>query len=109
MNNSLFSQHHAYMIWKEAYHVDGINISKKENITQGHLKNLINIFNNNQNKSIVQTIGAFRRVLELRHFEEYNFYKDYKNQKCLNFFDNLKKIHESNKYLFINALKTNQA
>lgn len=109
MNNSLFVQHHAYMIWKEAYHLDGINISKKQNITQNHLNNLINIFKTNESKKVVQAIGIFRRILELRHFEEYNYYKDYKNQKCLTFCDNLSRIGQSSKYLFISALKTSSA
>jgi hypothetical protein len=109
MNNSLFVQHHAYMIWKEAYHLDGINISKKQNITQNHLNNLINIFKMNESKKVVQAIGVFRRILELRHFEEFNYYKDYKNQKCLTFFDNLSRIGQSSKYLFISALKMSSA
>lgn len=47
LNNSLFVQHHAYMIWKEAYHVDDINTKTRQNYYTIHLKNLINVFHSN--------------------------------------------------------------
>ena len=109
INNSLFVQHHAYMIWKEAYHVDDINIKKKQTYITDNIKSLANIFNSYQNKKVIQAIGVFRRVLEMRNFEEYDYYKSYKNKQGVNFYENLKRIQSNNKLIFINALKTNQA
>lgn len=63
INNSLFVQHHAYMLWKEAYHIDDIKIKVKQNNTQSHLRNLFEIFREHQNKKTIQAIDVFRRVL----------------------------------------------
>ncbi len=63
LNNSLFVQHHAYMIWKEAYHIDDINTKKRQSHYTNHLKNLISVFNNNENKKVIQVIGIFRKLL----------------------------------------------
>lgn len=63
INNSLFVQHHAYMIWKEAYHVDDINNKKRQNFYTIHLKNLIGVFKNHQSKKIINAISVFRKLL----------------------------------------------
>jgi hypothetical protein len=68
LNNSLFVQHHAYMIWKEAYHVDDINTKARQHHYTNHLKNLIGVFNTHENKRTVQIIGVFRKLLEMRNF-----------------------------------------
>ena len=64
MNNASFVQAHAYLLWKEAYHVDDIKIKDKQNSTQGYLRNLFEVHKEHQNKQLVQTIRAFRKILD---------------------------------------------
>lgn len=97
------------MIWKEAYHVDDINTKKRQNHYTVHLKNLASVFQTHENKRIVQIVGVFRKLLELRNFEEYDYYKNYKNRKCVSFYENLRRMQSNNKFAFIHALKSNQS
>ena len=72
-----------------------------------HLRNLIGVFDNNQNKKIIQAVGSFRKILQLRTFEDYDYYKNYKHTKVLTFYDNMKMLHNNKMAIFINALKSN--
>jgi hypothetical protein len=83
VNNASFVQAHAYLLWKEAYHVDDIKIKEKQASTQAHLRNLFEVHKEHQNKQLVQTINIFRKLLENAKMRQSHQQKDYKNQKGL--------------------------
>lgn len=108
INNSNFVQHHAYLLWKEAYYLDDIKIKAKQNNTQSHLRNLFEIFREHNNKKTIQAIDVFRRLLESENIVQSNYYKDYMNQKCLEFYNALRTRELNHKIALISALKANR-
>jgi hypothetical protein len=90
ISNSLFVQHHAYLLWKEAYHIDDIKIKEKQGNTQAHLRNLFDIFRDNQRKQTVQVINGFRKIQDRQRQRQMIRDKDFQNQRGLAFYNRLK-------------------
>lgn len=61
INNSAFTQYHAYFIWKEALQVDNVKIEKIEAKVRTNLLHLINIDEKIRNKKTVRMLGMFKK------------------------------------------------